>query len=114
MSRENPAQSYNLGSIRASTRFHDTNIEAARAERASPVVSTEPSNVAKTKQATKRRADGLPVMRFAYLMDHLGTLTRNTMRVSLHANHTFIQFTSPTPIQETAFRLLDLEPSRVQ
>ena len=94
--------------------FHDTNIEAAKAERASPVVSTEPSKVAKTKKATKRNADGLPVMRFADLMDHLGTLTRNTMRVSLQANHTFIQFASPTPIQETAFRLLDLEPSRVQ
>jgi hypothetical protein len=93
--------------------FHDTSIEAARAERASPVVSTGPSKVARTKKATKRNADGLPVMRFADLMDHLGTLTRNTMRVSLQANHTFIQFASPTPIQETAFRLLDLEPLRV-
>lgn len=94
--------------------FHDTNIEAARAERASPVVSTEPSKVAKMKKATKRNADGLPVMRFADLMDHLGTLTRNTMRVSQQASHTFIHFASPTPIQETAFRLLDLEPMRVQ
>jgi len=93
--------------------FHDTSIEAARADRASPVVSTGPSKVARTKKATKRNADGLPVMRFADLMDHLGTLTRNTMRVSLQANHTFIQFASPTPIQETAFRLLDLEPLRV-
>jgi hypothetical protein len=94
--------------------FHDTGIETARSERASPVVSTAASKVAKTKKATKRNADGLPVMRFADLMDHLGTLTRNTMRVSLQANHTFTQFASPTPIQETAFRLLDLEPLRVQ
>ena len=94
--------------------FHDTTIEAARAERASPVVPTEPSKLARTKKATKRNADGRPVMRFADLMDHLGTLTRNTMRVPLQANHTFIQFASPTPIQETAFRLLDLEPMRVQ
>jgi hypothetical protein len=94
--------------------FHDTNIEAARARRTSPVVPTEPSKLAKTKKATKRNADGLPVMRFADLMDHLGTLTRNTMRVSLQANHTFTQFASPTPIQEAAFRLLDLEPMRVQ
>jgi hypothetical protein len=82
--------------------FHDTNIEAARARRTSPVVPTE------------RNADGLPVMRFADLMDHLGTLTRNTMRVSLQANHRFTLFASPTPIQETAFKLLDLEPMRVQ
>jgi hypothetical protein len=53
-------------------------------------------------------------MRFADLMDHLGTLTRNTMRVSLQATHRFAQFASPTPIQEAAFRLLDLEPMRVQ
>ena len=53
-------------------------------------------------------------MRFADLMDHLGTLTRNSMRVSLQANHRFTLFASPTSIQETAFRLLDLEPMRVQ
>ena len=94
--------------------FHDTDIEAARAERPSPVVSTEPSKVVKMKKATKRNADGLPVMRFADLMDHLGTLTRNTMRVSLRANHRLALFASPTPIQETAFRLLDLELMRVQ
>jgi hypothetical protein len=94
--------------------FHDTDIEAARAHRSSPVVSTEPSKLAKTKKATKRNPEGLPVMRFADLMDHLGTLTRNTMRVSLQANHRFTQFASPTPIQETAFRLLDLELMRVQ
>lgn len=94
--------------------FHDTAIEAARAQRPSPVASTEPSQAAKAKKATKRNADGLPVMSFADLMDHLGTLTRNTMRVSLQANHRFTLFASPTPIQETAFRLLDLEPMRVQ
>jgi hypothetical protein len=53
-------------------------------------------------------------MAFADLMDHLGTLTRNTMRVSLQGLHRFTQFASSTPIQEAAFRLLDLEPARVQ
>jgi transposase len=94
--------------------FHDTDIEAARTQRVSPVASTEPSRLARTKKATKRNAEGQPVMRFADLMDHLGTLTRNTMRVSLQANHRFTQFASPTPIQETAFRLLNLEPMRIQ
>jgi hypothetical protein len=41
------------------------------------------------KKASKRNAEGLLVMRFADLMDHLGTLTRNTMRVSLHGAHRF-------------------------
>ena len=48
---------------------HDTDLAAANAARASPVDTAEPS------------ADGLPVMSFADLMAHLGTLTRNTMRV---------------------------------
>lgn len=94
--------------------FHDTDIDAAKTKRPSPVVSTEPSKAAKVKKATKRSAEGLPVMGFTDLMNHLGTLTRNTMRVSLQANHRFTLFAQPTPIQEAAFRRLDLEPSRVQ
>jgi transposase len=83
--------------------FHDTDIEDARAQRTSPVASTQPSDTARMKKASKRTADGLRVMRFADLMDHLGTLTRNTVRVSLHANHRFTQIASPTQIQEAAF-----------
>jgi hypothetical protein len=64
---------WHLRQARAPPLFHDTNLGAARAERASPVVSTEPSKVARTKKATVRNRDGLPVMRFADLMDHLGT-----------------------------------------
>jgi hypothetical protein len=52
--------------------FHDTDIEAAKTEKTSPVVATQPSKVAKAKKASKRTADGLPVMRFADLMAHLG------------------------------------------
>jgi transposase len=94
--------------------FHDTDLAAARTARSSPVPSTQPSKAARTKKASKRSADGLPVMRFGDLIAHLGTLTRNTMRVSLQANHRFTLFATPTPIQEAAFRLLDLEPTRVQ
>ena len=64
--------------------FHDTEIEAARAERSSPVTKTEPSEAAKAKKATKRSADGHRVMGFADLIAHLGTLTRNTVTTSLH------------------------------
>ena len=63
--------------------FHDTELAVVRAERLSPIVSTEPSELAKAKKATKRSADGLRVMGFAGLMTHLGTLIRNTMRTSL-------------------------------
>jgi transposase len=94
--------------------FHDTEIEAARAERSSPVAKTEPSDVVKAKKATKRAADGNPVMGFSGLITHLGTLTRNTMRVPLKSRHSFTMHSRPTPLQEAAFRLLEIEPPRVQ
>jgi transposase len=94
--------------------FHDTDLEAAKAERPSPVAKTEPSEVAKAKKATKRSADGHAVMGFADLMAHLGTLTRNIMRVPLRPKHRFTLYSKPTPLQEAAFKLLDLNPIRVQ
>jgi hypothetical protein len=94
--------------------FHDTELETARAERTSPVVKTEPSEAAKTKKATKRSADAQRVMSFANLIAHLGTLVRNTMRVSSRKTHRFTLHSKPTPLQEAAFRLLNLDPIRVQ
>jgi transposase len=94
--------------------FHDTELDAARAERSSPVASTEPSDAAKAKKATKRFADGHRVMGFADLIDHLGTLTRNAMRLSLRGTHRFTLYSTPTRLQEAAFGLLQLEPLRVQ
>jgi len=94
--------------------FHDTERETARTERTSPVIRTEPSDAAKAKKATKRTAGGLRVMGFADLMDHLGSLTRNVMRVALHGDHRFTLHTQPTPLQQAAFSLLRLDPARVQ
>lgn len=94
--------------------FHDTAIEAARAERPSPVAKTEPSPQALAKKATKRNQDGLTVMAFGDLMAHLGTLARNTVSASLQKGHSFILHTKPTQIQDAAFKLLDIDPGRVQ
>jgi transposase len=94
--------------------FHDTELNAARAERISPVAKTEPSEAAKAKKATNRSTDGHRVMSFAGLIAHLGTLTRNTMRVPLRPKHRFTLYTKPTSLQEAAFKLLDLNPVRVQ
>jgi hypothetical protein len=68
----------------------------------------------KAKKATKCSADGLPVMSFADLLAHLGTLIRNTMRVPARPRHRFTLHSRPTALQEVAFRLLALDPSRVQ
>ena len=94
--------------------FHDTDLDAARAERFSPVVSTEPSATAKSKKAIKRNANGDRVHSFAGLIDHLGTMTRNTMRMPLAAKHRFTLLSKPTPLQEAAFQLLGFDPKRVQ
>lgn len=94
--------------------FHDTDLATARAERRSPVVKTEPSEAVKAKKATKRSADGQRVMSFANLIAHLGTFVRNTMRVPSRPKHRFTLYSKPTPLQEAAFRLLKLDPIRVQ
>jgi len=94
--------------------FHDTDLASARAERASPVAKTEPSETVMDKKATKRSPDGHPVMAFADLMAHLGTLTRNIMRVPLRPKHRITLYAKPTTIQEAAFKLLGLDPMRVQ
>lgn len=94
--------------------FHDTELEAARAQRDSPVAKTDPSETVEAKKATKRSADGHPVMSFAGLMAHLGTLTRNTVRVPLRTKHRFTLFSKLTPLQQAAFELLDVNPARVQ
>ena len=51
----------------AYSQFHDTDLKPARAERTSPVVSTEPSAAAKSKKAIKRNANGDRVNSFAGL-----------------------------------------------
>jgi hypothetical protein len=77
--------------------FHDTALAAAKAERTSPVAATEPSDDAKAKKATKRSAEGQPVMSFADLLAHLGTFVRNTMRVPARPNHRFTLLHSNRP-----------------
>jgi len=94
--------------------FHDTDLDAARAERSSPVVSTEPSPTAKSKKAIKRNANGEPVHSFDGLIDHLGTMTRNTMRMPLAKKKHFTLLSKSTPLQEAAFQLLGFDPKRVQ
>ena len=94
--------------------FHDTELASARAERTSPGAATEPSEAAKAKKATKRSADGLRVMSLADLIDHLGTLVRNTMRAPLRTRHRFTLYATPTPLHEAAFQLLGIDPLRVQ
>jgi hypothetical protein len=105
---------WHLRQVLAPLLFHDTDLEAARAERSSPVVATEPSATARAKKATKRNANGDRIHSFAGLIDHLGTMSRNTMRMPLAAKHPFTLLSKLTPLQEAAFKLLGFDPKRVQ
>ncbi len=88
--------------------FHDTDLEVARAERSSPVASTEPSEAVKSKKATKRSANGHRVMSFADLIVHLGTLVRNTMRVPARPS------SRKTRRQDCRVRIKHLQNSQMQ
>ncbi len=105
---------WHLRQVLAPLLFHDTELDAARAERSSPVVATEPSAAVKAKKATKRNAHGDRINSFAGLIDHLGTMTRNTMRMPLAAKHPITLLSKSTPLQEATFKLLGLDPKRVQ
>jgi hypothetical protein len=79
-----------------------------RPEPADPVAPARRSAAADRKAATKTTADGLPARSFNDLLDHLATLTRNTMRVA-DGDHSseFDLLAVPTATQRRAFELLD-------
>src|ERR1700736_4342981 len=95
---------WHLRQVLAPLLFPDPDLAAARAERASPVAKTEPSEAVKAKKETKRSPDGHPVMSFGDLTAHLGTLVRNTMRVPHHTKHRLTLHSRPTALQEAAFK----------
>lgn len=94
--------------------FDDPEPETGRARRTSPVAKAEPSPAARIKRATRRTDQGLPVMGFTQLIGHLGTLTRNTVRVPLQGSHSFTAYPRPTPLQRKTFELIGIDPTRVQ
>ena len=77
-----------------------------------PVAPAQRSATAKRKAASKRTADELPVSSFRDLLDALGTLCRNHIR--LHGSHaSFDQLTEQNQLQRRAFELLELNPNRL-
>jgi len=91
--------------------FDDEYIELARATRPSPVAKARRSDQAKAKDATRLGEDGLPVHSFRTLLDDLATLAYNVCHTSLNPDAKIVMITRPTPVQEKAFRLLNISPS---
>jgi hypothetical protein len=85
--------------------FQDHDRAAAAAERTSVVAKAELSPAARRKKARRRTDEGFPVHSFHSLLANLATATRARVRVGEHAFH---QLASLTPLQERAFKLLEV------
>ncbi len=82
--------------------------------RDNPVAPAVVSPGARTKAARKRNTNGDQVRGFRELLDHLGTLTRNTMKVTTGTTSEFEMLATPTPIQRQVFELLGAQvPLRI-
>jgi len=75
--------------------------------RGSPVQPATPSASAAGKAARKRNSEDQPVHHFRGLLDHLGTLTNNTIQPQAGLP-TFEQLSVPTALQKRALELLEL------
>jgi len=85
----------------------DDPVDAAR-RRGSPVRPATPSSSAERKAKTKRTAGAQPLHHFGGLLDHLATLTKNTIQPQ-SGLPVFDQLTVPTPLQRQAFELLGVD-----
>jgi hypothetical protein len=74
--------------------------------RANPVAPAVRSTAARKKAARKVNDDGEEVRGFRELLEHLGTLTRNTMTTTTATTSEFELLATPTPTQRRAFELL--------
>ncbi len=87
--------------------FAEDDPQGAAQRRGSPVQRAVRSPQAEAKAATKRTPDGETVHRFRGLLDHLATLTRNTIQPTGNLP-AFDRLTVPTELQRKAFDLLGL------
>jgi hypothetical protein len=85
--------------------FAEDDPRGAARRRGSPVKPATRSESAEAKARAKKTPDGETVHRFRGLLDHLATLTQNTIQPTgnLPAFH---RLTVPTPLQQKAFDLL--------
>jgi hypothetical protein len=93
--------------------FDDDDPATAARQRTSIVAPAQPSPAALRKRASKLTANGGPVHSFQSLLRDLATCTLNEMTTTLNAAYSFTLVATPTPIQAQAFRLLDVDPTKL-
>jgi hypothetical protein len=89
----------------ASMLFDDEHEDEAQAQRSSVVAKARRSPQAQAKAQRGLAEDGTPGHSFKTLLGDLGTLCRNTIRLK-STDAVFTEFTTPTRIQDKAFKLL--------
>ena len=92
--------------------FEDDDPEGAKAKRASPVEAAKVSEKAKAKADSKKTADGLPVHSMQTLLADLATLTLNEVELPAIPERPLTIVSRPTKLQERAFGLLGIDPSK--
>ena len=87
--------------------FDDDDKTAAEAQRASVVAPAQRSPRALRKAQTHQSDDGGPVHSFQTLLHDLATVTKNRIRFCESLTETTM-LTTPTPLQQRAFDLLQV------
>jgi hypothetical protein len=89
--------------------FAEDDPHGAAQRRGSPVKPARRSASAEAKALTKKTTEGETVHRFRGLLEHLATLTKNTIQPTGDLPP-FDRLTVPTPLQQKAFDLLGVSP----
>jgi transposase len=90
--------------------FDDHQKQQAQCERKSIVAPAPRSAAAKRKDHSKRTDDDAPVHSFRSLLEDLGTLARNRIRIR-GTSEEFYMLTRPTPAQARALDMLQQSPT---
>jgi hypothetical protein len=93
--------------------YDDHDRAAAEALRPSPVAKAPRSPAARHKDAGTT-SDGLPVHSLHSLLADLATFTRNEVTTAAAPDRTLILYPRLTPLQQKAFDLLGIDPTRTQ
>lgn len=88
--------------------FDDDHADEAKKSRPSPVAPARRSEEAEWKAHTQRTEEGLPVHSFQTLLKDLATIVKDRIVPKIAGALPFDKFTTPTPVQERAFNLLQV------
>ena len=92
--------------------FEEQDREAARQRRHRVVAKAQISESTAAKAATKRTPEGVPAHSLRPLLADLATLTLNEVALPETPDRTFPLHARPTPVQQKAFDLLGVDPTR--